>query len=345
MTDHPPSFDEWNEILAPEYEALGASKDEEYRRLKDDLPYIYTKTSNGGVAVDDLDAATHAFYKSLACMTKARRGTEYPSGAVWFNFIRCWKWWCSICGRVGGAINKKRMRRVMSHIVPSKKGVVLRQATFTIPMEYEKQFMSRPKLNSLVRAAQKTVKEYFPGLQSVSALQLFGKRGVFRYRPHVHVLIWDEVGCKLVMPPEKLEAMKKSYRIRLEKLLNVRIPVVDVHLEFVREAARIKHRIRYVTRPMPGPKEFMKMLHDTPLLMFCMLGMKGYVFIRYFNGCKNKGIRDPTTEMDLDGIPETPDTYIRWERTAAWTRTTFNMLYSFGDYTRYGETAYRINPP
>jgi hypothetical protein len=337
------SFYDFEQILAPSYVELGASKDEEYRRMLNGVPYLDTKHLRGGVGVSDLDAMQARFYKSLACMTVAQMFEGRKTKLRYGQWIACMKWWCRDCGKIGGRINKRRIRKLREVVNEPESGIVIRQVVFTVPGDIAPEFMSRPAMNSLARNAQNVIKKYFPGRKCASAVQLFGDRGEFRFHPHVHVLIWEKRGCTLMLPQELLDDIREMWRRSLQGFLTRPVRVVDIHCSFANTPQKISHLLRYFTRPVPGPTHFKKMLGNIPLMHFCMNIMKGFVVIRYFNGIHRNAVRDESVIDDRQNAVGLAGEPLRLLRGETITRTVFNMLYLPHEYTILSDRLWRID--
>jgi hypothetical protein len=337
------SYEDFEALLQPFYAEIEANPGVDHVDPDDVLPYLDTKKSSIGVSISALDATSNLFYKSLACFTRANKFEGAKTRKTYFKYCACSKWWCEQCGKKRGKIHKRRIQKVREKINEDLKGTVLRQIVFTIPKDAEIDFMSRAALNSLARNPERIIKQFFPGLKCLIAIQLFGDRGVLRYRPHAHVLIWEKKGCKLILSQEMLSAINEKWRRSLQGFLRRPVSVVDTHVSFVTDPRKINHRIRYVTRPCPGYEHFEEMTDDVALLNFCMNTLHGFVFIRYFNGCKRGKIHDESLTDEKKEYEGLAGEKLRFIPGGQISRIMFDMLYQPSDYTELSPGFYRIN--
>jgi len=267
-------------------------------------PYLDTVSSHGGVGVqtpvvaasdnvENLEIMKELWHRSQLCGKVANKFYGVVSGKKYYKFMPCLKWWCNDCGKKKGRINVKRTSRVLDRIKLDPKNTLMRQAVFTVPAADTAAFKSRDALGALIRMAERVIRKMFPGLPCVATLHLFGDKGGIRWHPHVHIVIIDKRGQALMLPPEFLEQMRESWRRALQAYVLHPVKTINVHISFIEEYGRMIHRIRYLTRPMPGPHHYHKLKKDLDLLYFCMVVMKGFMFVRYFNGCRMKGVKDP----------------------------------------------------
>jgi len=274
-------------------------------------PYLDTVSSDGGGAplthsITTLEKAEKLlkmedlWYKSQLCDQVACQFLGATTGRKYFKFIPCLRWFCEECGKKGGRINIKRMSRVLDRLTLDKANTVLRQAVFTVPGNERVHFRTRPALNALIRMAERIINKRFPDLPSIATLHLFGDKGGTRWHPHVHIISIDRRGCRLQLSPEELAGIREEWRFALQAYVLHPVKVANVHLSYVKEYGRILQRIRYLTRPMPGPVQYNALKTDIDLLMFCMVDMQGYIFVRYFNGARRKKIEDPTRDEEVE---------------------------------------------
>ena len=316
--------------------------------------YLEVVSSDGGgapqtrvVAVSDdvekLEELKELYYRSLLCNRVANRFYGAKTGKLYFKFMPCLRWWCDDCGKRGGRINIKRMKRVLEHIDPDPEKVFLRQAVFTVPASDAPAFMSRAGLNALIRMAEKIIRKRFPGLPSVAVLHLFGDKGGVRFHPHVHIITLAPLSSPTMLPLEDIQQMREAWRFALQAYLRHPVTTVNFHISYAKGQTKMRHRVRYLTRPMPGPHQYHDMKKDLDLLYFCAVVMKGFIFVRYFNGSRLKGIADPTEKDEIDESQTLAGESLIFVLHGQITREQFNEQYGAGDTEELSPGFYRVN--
>ena len=319
-------------------------------------PYLDIVSSDGGGAplTPDITALEEAekllkmedlWYKSQLCDQIACRFLGAKTGRIYFKFIPCLRWWCETCGQKGGRINIKRMSRVLDHLTIDKENTILRQAVFTVPGKERIHFKTRPALNALIRMAEKIIKKRFPDLPSVAALHLFGDKGGTKWHPHVHIVSIDKRGCRLQLTEAGLAEIREEWRFALQAYVLHPVKAANVHLSYVKEYGRILQRIRYLTRPMPGPVQYNALKSDIKLLMFCMIDMQGYIFVRYFNGARLKHIEDPTKDDEIEECSSVAGENLVYMLHGHISRKTFNDEYGPWNAEELSPGFYRVRGP
>ena len=331
-------------IIPPAPDSLGSS------------PYLDTVSSDGGGAsqtrmdaelaeVEKYEIAKELWYRSLLCNRIANKFRGARTGKVYYKFMPCLRWWCDECGKRGGRINLKRMSRVLDHITLDPHNTLMRQAVFTVPAADAEAFKSRAALNSLLRMAEKIIKKRFPGLPSIAVVHLFGDKGGIRFHPHVHIITLDKRGQVLMLAPEDLEQLREQWRFALQAFLKHPVKTVNLHFSFVKERGKMIHRIRYITRPMPGPHQYHDMKKNIDLLMFCVVDMQGFIFVRYFNGSRNKAIVDPTQADEIEECRNAAGESLIFVLHGQIARAEFNKVYGVWNTEELSPGFYRLRGP
>ena len=319
-------------------------------------PYLDTVSSDGGgdtqtrvVAVSEdvekLDEMANLYYRSMLCCKIANRFLGARTGMAYYKFMPCLRWWCDDCGKRGGTINLKRKARVMEHLPLDPHNTLMRQAVFTVPHGDADKFKSRSGINALVRMSERIIKKRFPGLPSVAVPHLFGDKGGIRYHPHVHIVILDKRGQQLMLDLADLENLREQWRFALQAYVMHPVKTVNLHMSFVKEHRKQKHRIRYLTRPMPGPAQYREARKDLTMLYFLMLEMKGFIFVRYFNGSRLRHIKDPTQADEVEECQGLAGEGLIFEIHGQITREEFNSRYGVWNTDELSPGFYRVRGP
>ncbi len=132
------------------------------------------------------------------------------------------------------------------------------------------------------------------------SLHLFGKKNTGRFHPHVNIEIIDKRGRPLMLSKSELAEVREQWRWALEHYLRHPVKRANVNFQYIKTYGQMLHRLRYMVRPMPGPEQYKALKGNLKLLHFCMVEMKGFHFVRYFNGSRSKGIADPTESETME---------------------------------------------
>jgi hypothetical protein len=163
----------------------------------------------------------------------------------------------------------------------------LRQMVYTVPKEDRQLFMSRAKLNGLIRSAEKISKHFFPDRKQIAIPHLFGDPhdenpdNDLEYNPHINILTIEPKQTRLKLSPEGLKAINKAWQKALKGHGCLHADIVDIHYSFREKAHHIGHSIKYMTRPTWGERQLIS--GDQKMRKFLTLDLKGFSYIRYFD--------------------------------------------------------------
>lgn len=339
------TFDQDDSYTEMDFSDSAENKPIEFKGLVSAVPYLDTTSYDMGVKFEDLEEIKNKMYKSQGCMKTAHQFEGYKTRAEYHKFFACGKWWCPDCGKKGGYMHKKRMARIIKKIGTPLKDLVLKQHVYTIPEELEQDFFKKKALNSLVKMAEKISMKICPGLRAIAALQLFGDRDRGRYRPHVHILMLDKKGCRLILPKEKLDLMRLKWKQALTGFMGQPVKAPDVHASFSKEPRKIKHMIKYVSRPCPGVDNLDAMKKDLNLMTFVMNVLQNFRYIRYFGPGWKGSLKDQTIGDDLRESISLAGEKLIFCPGKQMTRSEFDLRYKPWDYDELSPGFYRIKTP
>ncbi|MBA7564466.1 hypothetical protein ES708_06129 [subsurface metagenome] len=295
--------------------------------------------------VEKLEEMRELWWRSHLCSKIANQFYGAKTGTIYGSFMPCLRWWCDSCGKKGGRINLKRLARVRKALKLDLNDILMRQAVFTVPDRERWLFLSPKALSALMRMSERIIKKQFPGLKCVAALHLFGDKGGIRYHPHVHILIFDKRGQPFMLPVEDINRMREQWRYALEKYVKHPVKTINWNLSFIKQPEKMLHRISYLTRPMPGPAQYHGLGRDLNFLYFLTVKMRGFMFIRYFNGCRMKGIPDPTKADEEKEVQTLAGESLIFIPHSQVTREGFDALYGFRGYDELAPGFYRVRGP
>ena len=339
------SFSDFEALLEPSFTEFEAEKTFQKTDDPSEILYLDTLTFDRDPPLEALEKMKDKAFKSENCGRYANKYEGLRSLLFYYNKIRCYRWWCPQCGKKKGPANKRGVAGVIKKIGTNINDVILRQIVFTIPRESEEAFRSKAALNSMAKMSEKIIKKHFGGVRCMLAVHLFGDKDKGRFRPHTHVLIFEERGCKRLLSLEKIGEIKEMWRQALQGFFRKRIDVVDVHCSFTTEVGKMKHRIKYVSRMCPGYEHYEVLKKDLSLLNFCMNELEGFRYLRYFNACWHQIRSEPTLEEQLKKAERGAGEKLRYIPDGQISMTEFHIKYRAFDYTEISEGFYRINKP
>lgn len=306
-------------------------------------PYLDTVSSDGGVPQEDVNILDNNLWRQMLCKKTAMQFFGVKTGKKYYKFMPCLKWWCTECGRKNGTINMKRFRRVMKNLTIDKKNAALRQIVFTVPEEVRGRFKDRKSLNALLRMSQKVVKGRFPGKQCISSIHLFGEHSLEKFHPHVHIAIIDNRNQKLTLSKDELNAIRSKWKLALQGFLQERVRTPNIHVSYAISYGKIIHRLKYITRPMPGPANFWAIQGDLSMLVFLINKLSGFIYVRYFNGCRKKATTDNDMNEELKEAESLTGEKLIYVVGGNITKKEFHWLYRSFEYEEISPGFFRIN--
>lgn len=341
----PPSFEEFEELMDDLFVVFEKDKKADKSNGSEGFSYLDSVTSNRGGRIVPKDEIESLLRKSLLCGRFAQKFIGRRTSAIYYRFYRCMRWWCADCSKKHGPIHRKRLGRIMEKVGDLLTKGALRQLVFTVPDGWRWKFQSRKGVNSLVKMGEKIVKREFPGLKAVAYVHLFGDKNKATYNPHVNFHVWDEKGITLKLSPERISDIRKQWKRSLAGYGCKIEGEVNVHYSFTSDPVKIKHRIKYMCRPNPASENFKAIQKNFALLYFCMVEMRGFMFIRYFNGFKKKIAADDDVVADLLEDKEKAGEVLEFCLGETLSRTEFDLIYKPSDYDELSPGFYRIHGP
>lgn len=304
--------------------------------------YLEPLTNQGGGQEEEETEVIDYVKRFEDCNKTAIKFQGYTSLLNYWNFLSCMRWWCERCGKIKGKIHRRRMKRLMEGRMKGIDRMGLRQFIMTVPEEHREKFQSRKGLNSLFKMAVRVIKKTYPGLGIVAYMHLFGDKDAAKFNPHVNIHVVELKGTTLKLLPEDLADIKKRWRNALRAYGCKNLDTVNVHYSFTTQAHQIKHRMKYMSRPNPGPANFKPLLGNVPLLHLCVLGLKGFNFIRYY-GEKGIGSIDANDEKEIvDEAESFAGEKLIYCPGETMSRTEFNLRFRKSDYDELSPGFYRI---
>lgn len=307
---------------------------------KSGLPYSDRNIQNRG-GQRDIDELEREICKALHCRKIGLKFLGASTGLDYYYFISCMKWFCEKCGSKGGDIHKKRMSGIFKRVESILDNMVLLQFVFTVPDGWRSMFLNRKAINSLLKMAEKIIKKEYSGLPSIAYFHGFGEKKE-GYNPHVNIHVIESKGKIYRINQEKLEGMKKAW-IKALKGFGCRGQYQgNVFYQFYQGKERIAHKLSYMSRPCPGYIHFRQVRKDEKLSRLFVLEMKGFRYIRYFNGFAFAKQKDVDRKEEIKEITNLAGERLKYQHGQEINRACFNMKYMGWDYEELKEGLYRI---
>ena len=315
-------------------------------------PYPDYCARNGG-GVDGLEEIEYEVSKVLGCDKTALKFLGLNSGMSYYKFISCMRWFCEKCGSHGGRIHKRRISGILRRLGAVLETIALRQFVFTMPKEWRGYFQSRAAINAFIRVCENIIKQRFPGKKSIAYFHAFGDGEGATYHPHVNIHVIEDRGQKLALSREDLRDIKKEFwrgitgyirsqdntfvsRWRdAEKRMNF------FHSFFV-DTAMIVHKLKYMSRLHPNYGDYRAVRRDLGLAKLFIVEMKGFAYIRYFNGFHCEKIKDVDRKEEVEEMKQAAGEPLRFVHDGQITRAMFDLKYRHWNYEEVNDGFYRI---
>jgi len=182
------------------------------------------------------------------CGTFTKQGV-CEKGHHWVRVLYCGKEWCPVCRK---PMHNRRIARLYLKVWRMRSFGYL---VITIPEELRMFFKDKDNLNRLRTYIRRKLKRMFPGSRGIMRWHWFGDRDLFRFNPHLNVMI----EALEYISPEGLEVLKEDYKAFLERLTGVSLgsKKVDIYYQYYtqknlgegRYKAKRFHILKYITRP------------------------------------------------------------------------------------------------
>jgi len=263
------------------------------------------------------------------------------------------KWFCEKCGSHGGRIHKRRVAGLLSRLDGVLDAISIRQFIFTIPESWRPYFLSRKAIGSFVRIVEKIINKRFPGKKSIAYFHAFGdEESKGKYHPHVNVHVIEDRGTLLKLDQADLDEMKKAlWRGLLGFILSVEPGFQDRSFEtchmnlryaFYQGRYKVLHKLKYMSRLHPNYGDYRWVRRDPSLARLFIVEMKGFSYIRYFNGFNWRNQKDVDRKEEIAEAVSLAGEPLRYVKDGELTKKEFNMLYRHWDYEVLGDGFYRI---
>jgi len=233
------------------------------------------------------------------------------SESMYLKKIHCKKQWCPECGGKGGRIHKSRIHSILSRVDVAE--YHLGQWVLTVPEETREFFQNVENLSLLEKAAKEFAEKFY-GLPVfdknwhikrrklnngvISYLHVFGDEEPGVFKPHINLHVFEDKRKKMKLDKAVLDTMRAYWLKKIKAITgNQELTEVDIHYSFRMSARKKMHAIKYMSRPWSA--EDYAAIEDEDLKRLLVVGMKGFLYLRFWGSLANCRYRD---EMSLPEI-------------------------------------------
>jgi len=178
---------------------------------------------------------------------------ECSNGHEKYARMHCNREYCPTCGQKGSRLHKKRTARAMDRLIWAP---VLGYLVFTLPDEISNSRPDLETLKALSKKAWQIVSQNFDAPGSMVRTHLMGNC-LGKLHIHINVLfpIVNNTGRGMI-EKEQLARVRQIWTNYINGLFNMSCKETNVHYNFVTTKRQIRHKIKYVVRPIVNALEF-----------------------------------------------------------------------------------------
>lgn len=192
------------------------------------------------------------------CGTKAV-SLQCPNGHQKRVRMTCRLEICPRCGQKGSLAHKRRYLRAMDRLIWAP---ILGYMVFTLPREVSDAMPSKDDLSKIEKEAVRIVQDNFDTPGCMARVHFMGEE-ISRLHIHINVLfpITDKSGTGTV-PQATLDNIKQCWTLFVNKTFNLDRKVTNVFYKFKTSPVKMRHVIKYVTRPVVVAEKFLSLSNE-----------------------------------------------------------------------------------
>jgi hypothetical protein len=339
------------EEFLEEWQKICSESEEDFSLENTGPSYPDYYTQKGGGTEEEIEQEVS---RMLGCDRTALRFMGVVTGADYYKFISCMKWFCEKCGTHNGRIHKRRVAGLLGRVDGLLDTMALRQFIFTMPESWRLYFMSRKAISGFMRIAEKIINKKFPGKKSIAYFHAFGdEESKGKYHPHVNIHVIEEKATVLRLSPEELQDIKKalwrglhSYILAVNPdFLERRFedsPTMNVRYAFYQGRAKVLHKLTYMARLHPNYEDYRWVRKNPSLARLFIVDMKGFSYIRYFNGFNWQNQKDVDRKEEVKEAQSLAGEPLRYVKDGEIRRGEFDMKFREWDLEKLKDGFYRI---
>jgi hypothetical protein len=252
-----------------------------YRQKVGYPPYLELESiSGGGRKKSHGKSVDYELYRISQCGSLFASFLNQKVGKVRHKRCYCMKQLCPGCGGEGGRVHKRRKYSIYTKIESLNSGYkgndklenslsksFFRSHTFTIPEHIRCFFYDRSGLNWLMESAKLIIEKYYGEIickkknreykyglgdkTGFMTVHLFSEKQPDKFNPHINIdVIENDDGRLKKISPDTLSKLKLAWKEKLERYTGVELDEVSVEYHYIDKVNQMKHRIKYVTRPL-----------------------------------------------------------------------------------------------
>ncbi len=162
------------------------------------------------------------------------------------------------------------------------------------------------------------------------------------FNPHVNIHVIEDKGKKYKIESQKLEEMKALW-IKALKGYGCRGAYRgNIYYKFFTVKRQILHKLSYMSRPCPGYAHVKQVRKDEDLSRLFVIEMKGFSYIRYFNGFAYAKQKDVDRKEEIKEITNIAGESLRYIPKGEISKAEFELKYMYWEYEKLKDGFYRI---
>ena len=183
--------------------------------------------------------------------------------------MHCNREYCPTCGQKGSRLHKKRTTRAMDRLIWAP---VLGYLVFTLPSEISQ---SRPDVDTLKLLSKKAwefAADHFETPGAMVRTHLMGN-ALGKFHIHINVLfpILNNTG-KGMISRENLDRLRRSWTDFVNRQFDKEYTDTNVNYNFATTKRKIRHKIKYVVRPIVNALEFFSLKDEDKEYIISLAG-------------------------------------------------------------------------
>lgn len=325
------SFDEFDRITAPSFENYAADQTAGLIDDSEALRYLEHQDLSGGGSEAFLGPLNDHFRITNRCGKFGMPGIGRKTNRKYRLWTTCKKWYCQTCGLIDGIVHKRRRKRAMALWGEINNKSACFQWIFTVPEEDRFRFLTPKGPGALHKMAKTLLKKEFPDTPFIQSFQAFGDKEPEIYKPHIHSVFKAKYGQRLKLPMEKILRVRKKWGQSLRGYGCTHQGEVNVKYNFGIGYEQVMHKIKYLLRPCPGPKNVGLLMNNPELLYFLIVTLSRFKWIRCYGWPKPEINDAELNSEELTGYNKLAGEIIDWKWDVLLVRAEEDMKYRYFD--------------
>ena len=206
----------------------------------------------------------------------------------------CHREYCLRCGTKGSLEHKKRYLRALDRLMWSP---VLGYMIFTLPREVSEAMPSKEQLSKIEKEAVSIVRDNFNAPGCMARIHFMGEE-IEKLHIHVNVLFPIEgANGKGEVDLAVLKNVRQKWTSFINQTFNLSCKATNVFYKFKTSAVKMRHTIKYVTRPIVTAEKFLSLSNEAK---HWYLALAGWHNTRWYGKLANHKYKEYLKEKGLD---------------------------------------------